>query len=225
MGTNERQTHTDRLKISIAIVLAAMSLKCGGSANPVTPTTPTSTTFTLSGIVSSGGAAVAGAVITVLDGPNANQTAATSTDGRYSFASLKSGGFTIRTTAPDYVTTTQPVTLIANQTANIELVKLPRAVLVSVPEALVAVAQPDGTFGYAPTGQNTGTGCAGSVAGTTDVTINGSLLKTLAWALPPATLVRPTDRFTYQICCLTRAEAFTPGIGYFTHFTWVTAGC
>jgi hypothetical protein len=79
--------------------IIALLSACGSSPSPTTPT-PTSTTFQLTGIVrGNGGTALAGATVRILDGPNQNQTAMTDTTGRYTFAALRSSGFTLQVSA------------------------------------------------------------------------------------------------------------------------------
>jgi hypothetical protein len=211
----------------IAVVVAFVVVTTGCSGSPSAPTVPpAATTFTLSGSVMSSGAALAGATVLVLDGSNANRSTTTGSTGSYQLAGLQSGGFTIRVSAVDYMTTTQPVTLIANVVANVELVRLPRAVLENVSDVVVpSVLQRDGSWAFTPSGINTGNGCAGSVAGSVEFRSNAGLIKTISWSLQPTAIVRPGERFTYSVCCLTPAEAFSEGVRAITSFTYVTVPC
>jgi hypothetical protein len=209
------------------LILVALvgSVACAGSKTPTAPTTPAPSTFTLSGSVTSGGTAVVGATVTVVDGPNTNRGATTGASGSYQLTGLQAGGFTASITAVDYQTTTRPVTLTADAVLNIDLVRLPRAVIENVPDIVQGILQSDGRYALAPTGINSGNGCAGSIAGTTDLRNDAGPIATIAWSLPPTTIVKPGERFTYSVCCISRDQAVAPGATYFTRFTFNTVTC
>jgi len=78
---------------------------------------------------------------------------------------------------------------------DIDLVRLPRALIENVPDTVRGVAQPDGTYALAPTGINNGNGCAGSIAGTTDLRNDAGPIATIVWSLSPTTIVKPGERF------------------------------
>lgn len=101
----------------------------------------------------------------------------------------------------------------------------PAANIINVPAPVEGDVQSDGTYALSPSGQNTGLGCAGNVAGSTDIRNDAGPVKTLTWTLPAGTVVQPGERFTYRLCCLSPAEAFSPGILYNTRFSYTTVAC
>jgi Carboxypeptidase regulatory-like domain len=208
----------------LLFVLLVGSAACS-SKTPTAPTAAQPSTFALSGNVTSGGTSVVGATVTVVDGPNANRTATTSAGGGYQLTGLQAGGFTASIAAVDYQTTMRPVTLTADTVLNIDLVRLPRAIVENVPDVVQGIVQPDGRYAIAPTGINNGNGCAGSIAGSTDLRNDAGPIATIAWSLPPTTIVKPGERFTYSVCCISRDQAFAPGATYFTRFTFNTIAC
>jgi len=208
--------------IVIALALI-MFVGCSGSSGPMSPSATGN--LTLSGTVTGAGTPVSGATVLILDGANANRSTTSNAAGQFQITGLQSGGFTISVSAVDYATSTQPISLTGNAVVSVALVKLPRAVLENVPETLQGMLQPDGTYSVAPTGLNSGTGCAGSVAGTTTFNNTAGTVKSILWSLPPSTVIRPGDRFTYTVCCLTHDQAFSAGVSYFTAFTYTTVPC
>jgi hypothetical protein len=66
--------------------------------------------------------------------------------------------------------------------------------------------------------------CAGSIAGSIDFRGDAGPIATIAWILP-TTIVKPGDRFTYSACCLSRDQAYAPGVKYFPSFTFTTVNC
>lgn len=201
---------------------------CGSSNTTTNPAGPSATQWTLSGSVkdTATNAALANATVTVLDGPNANRSTTTGTDGQFRLASLLPSGFTISVSATNYAPMTQPVTLNADRVVSVALVKLLRAVLENLPGTVDGLLQPDGSYAFVLTAINSGTGCAASVAGATNVTATSGPIRTINWTLQPTTtIVRPGDRLSYNVCCLTAAEAFRPGLAYFTVFQFTTVPC
>jgi hypothetical protein len=115
-------------------VLALGLVGCGGSSSPP-PGAPSSTTFTLFGAVrGDDGLVVPGAVLTILDSANAGRSATTNVIGAYRFTGLSPAGFSVRVTAADFDSLTRGVQLTADTLLNIELVRLPRAVVENVPD-------------------------------------------------------------------------------------------
>jgi len=115
-------------KISAGVVAgsAAALASCGGDDNngggSSTPTGPTTSTYTLSGTVSSSsGGVVSGATVQIQDGTNAGKSATTSSAGSYSITGLTAGGFTVRVSATGYSPVTRGVTVTGNSTENFTL--------------------------------------------------------------------------------------------------------
>jgi hypothetical protein len=83
-------------------------------------------TFTLSGLVSeenSGGRAVAGAIIQVVDGPNAGKSSSTDGNGSYSLTDLAAGSFSIRATANGYNAAERAVTVAEDTRLDLRLLR------------------------------------------------------------------------------------------------------
>jgi len=95
------------------------------SSSPVTPPAPT--TFSLSGQVtdSATAAGIPGALVSIVDGPNAHLAATTDASGNYRFTNLQQSGFTVTASAANYVTQSKSVTLTSDQTLPFQLVHLP----------------------------------------------------------------------------------------------------
>ena len=199
----------------VALLLAASA--CGSSSSPpsapAAPSAPpASTQFTLSGAVRDRVTLtpVSGAQVRVLDGTNKDRTATTDAAGNYTAANLSPGGFTIQITATDFTTLTQAVTLAADTALVISLVRLPAPFLVladSTPANPQFVAYcvefPCNTFGYRFSARNAGTGCAGSITGTLQLSDNNGLrVADVPFALPAGTVIRPAQNFLYEACCV-----------------------
>lgn len=134
---------------AVAGVAVVATQACGGDggssnspagASGAASTTTAPATHTLSGTVTAasgmaategGGAhdatavAVAGATLTIVDGPNANRSATTDGNGYYSMGNLAQSGFTVRCSAPRYNSTNKPCTLTSSQTLNFVLTLIP----------------------------------------------------------------------------------------------------
>jgi hypothetical protein len=120
-----------RLVPNVAVLaLAILVSACGSDSSPApapsptpTPTPPVVTTFALSGRVTAAGAGtgIPGALITVLDGPNAGKVAGADGNGNYNLIGLTSSGFTVSIVGNGFVTTTRPVSLSGNVTLNVSL--------------------------------------------------------------------------------------------------------
>ena len=131
------------------------TVSCGGTQSPVLPApTPTPTsepqTLTLSGSVSetvpTASTRVAGATITILDGPNAGKSATSDANGVFHLEMLRPGGFAIEAQAADYVAKEHFVTLTANQTVAIALDPVLEMVTTTVNDAIGGVD--DTCLGY-----------------------------------------------------------------------------
>ena len=116
-----------RHSVATAVLTACLGAcaACGGtttSPSTVTPSTPP-ITFSLSGQVtdSATGAAISGASVSIVDGPNAGKSATTDGSGNYGFTDLLQSGFTVNVSANNYVSQSKGVTLTSNQTLSFQL--------------------------------------------------------------------------------------------------------
>lgn len=103
---------------------------CGGSdgGSPTSPSpAPTPTTFNLTGQVvnDSTGSGIAGATVTIVDGPNASRGTTTDGAGNYSLTGLQASGFTVRARAQYYNESSEGVTLTTNRIQNLRLRPIP----------------------------------------------------------------------------------------------------
>jgi hypothetical protein len=121
----------DRLSIALTNAAAACCNNPMGvdsvvlSSSPVTPPAPT--TFSLGGQVtdSATAAGIPGALVSIVDGPNAHLVATTDSSGNYRFGNLQQSGFTVTASVANYATQSKSVTLTSNQTVSFPLVHLP----------------------------------------------------------------------------------------------------
>jgi hypothetical protein len=114
----------------LAAVAILSTIGCGGDSptapTPPPPTPPAPVTFTLTGTVTSTtGLAINGATVRIADSANAGRSTTTAGGGTYSLASLTASGFTVNVTAPNYIGTSDGVTLTSNQTVNFRLAPTP----------------------------------------------------------------------------------------------------
>lgn len=108
----------------MTFVVACFALvSCGGENNPVGPSTPTAppASVALSGTVTSGGAPVAGAVVSFLDGPNAGQSTTASASGAYSFTGISAGNANLSARANGYLEDRRGVTIAGATTLSFTL--------------------------------------------------------------------------------------------------------
>jgi Carboxypeptidase regulatory-like domain len=91
------------------------------------PTTTTPTMFSLSGQVTDSGTGIgiAGARVSIADGPNAHVVTSTDAAGNYRFTGLQQSGFTVDVSASNYMSQSQGVTLTSNQTLSFQLTRQP----------------------------------------------------------------------------------------------------
>jgi hypothetical protein len=218
------------MKATLTILLAVLAGACGSS-----PTTPSSTPtaapvarWALSGVVtSSAGGPVNGAVVAILDGPNANRTTNSDGTGRYSLSDLTQAGFTLRITARGYTDATMPVTLTANQVVDVRLL-LPLARLLDIGGSPVRYDRVPGGFEAYASGINDASGCAAQVSGVTTFTNASTRLPTLtfAWTLPPERIIRPGETFEYHIGFMSDPLAFAfPEGTASTRFSGISVPC
>jgi len=209
-------------KRALGGIIGVAGLIC--SACGASPTSPTAPSFALHGIVTGyEGAALQGATLEVIDGVNKGQRVVADAQGRYGFADLQPGGFTIQASAVDYASATKPVTLDDDSALDFQLrVLLAQIVIVG---AITPVSHPNGTFGAQFQVANNGDGCAADVAGTTEFfDANRALVTSLAWSAPTTPIFRPADRFSFEFCCLSRDQAAAVKT-YNANFRWVTVHC
>lgn len=121
------------LRTIVALAFTVVAAGCSGnSSTGPTPTptpapVPTPSTFTLSGRVTSTtpNIVVAGATVTIADGPNAGRSVRTDAGGGYSFTGLATSGFTLNASATGYAATATSVTLTSSQTRDFQLTPAP----------------------------------------------------------------------------------------------------
>lgn len=118
------------LRSLYAVVFVVAAAACSGSKetatspSPTPPPTGSTLTFSLSGTVTggnmyTGGAAptaLAGATVSIVDGPNAGKSTTTDASGKYAFTTLQQAGFTVKVSAATYVTQSRSITLTSNLT-------------------------------------------------------------------------------------------------------------
>jgi hypothetical protein len=97
------------------------------TSSTTTTTTTAPTAWTLHGYVidDSNGRPVAGATVTIMDGPNRNRSTVTDSNGYYSLANLTQSGFTIQICAPEYDCYSRGVTLTSTLQVDIRLTPRP----------------------------------------------------------------------------------------------------
>ena len=119
-----------RLQRGCVVLLLTAATACGGSTSTSSPTptpAPAAATFSLSGTVVDGStsAGIAGATVTIADGPNAARATTTDSAGNYTFTGLQPSGFTVNVSASLYVASSKSVTLTSNQTLALSLTRVP----------------------------------------------------------------------------------------------------
>lgn len=211
---------TLRLFLGLLAVLV-LSEACGNSSSP----SPSSASLSVIGtIASSAGTTISGARVEVLDGVNRGRAVVSDAAGKYALTALYPGAISLLASAANHMSATQSGTLTANASANFQLVKIPAAILVVDGDARGSVL-PDGTFTYVGQGSNKGDACATEISGTTYyLDSSQTILGSVPWSLPPTTVVRPGGTFTYQFCCLQRAQADAATQGK-TDFRFTTIPC
>lgn len=101
-------------RLTALITLLVCFSACGG------PTAPSST-FTLSGTVFTGGTALVGASVTIMDGVNAGLSRDTDHKGSYTFLVLTPSAFTLQARS-GRLTQNKAVNLTANQSVHFQLI-------------------------------------------------------------------------------------------------------
>ena len=106
-----------QLLAAAALILGLVMAACGGSggsAAPTAPTTPVQPTvnYVVSGTVTAADASgLAGALVSVADGPNAGRSTTTDGSGAYSLSLPSGGGFTVTISANGYLSQAKGITL------------------------------------------------------------------------------------------------------------------
>jgi len=177
----------------------------------------------LSGTVSGGGAPLAGALLTVVDGPNATRTARTSSTGAYDFAGFEQSGFTLRTSLSGYDDAVQGVTLTSDTVLNITLSPTPVAVLRAVREPLTVTLRPDNTYLLAGHLENSGNACAANIGGALRLDENGVTIRTLP--LSVSGRIRPGETGAFTACCFVVPVGSTGAITYVVFPTFDSQRC
>lgn len=143
------------LGLVLMLALIAWSTGCGDK-NPTRPTgqppAPQPQTTTLSGFISetapTTSTRIAGATVTIVDGPNAGQFATTDATGAFQFAALQTGSFTVQAKATGYVERVQSVTLTGALALTMELDPEFQMVTVTKEESLLGSEAGCGGWDY-----------------------------------------------------------------------------
>jgi hypothetical protein len=136
--------HSARGCVALLLTLAS-TWSCGGKSTTTSPSPATSSTatFSLNGKVSGDASApITGATVSIFDGPNAGRSTTTDRSGNYSFTALQQSGFTVNTSAANYIPQSRGVTLTSNQTLNFSLRPQPAAITLNGQVADAATGGP-----------------------------------------------------------------------------------
>ena len=178
------------MKYILPLLAALIAVACGSSPSSPSSTPPlTPTRWPLAGTVRSTlGDPISGAVVTVVDGPDAGRQATTDTFGRFGIPGLSQGGFTTRASATGFQSASKGITLTSDVVVDFQLAPLPAA-LKAIDE-LTVTRRTSGGFDLRGGALNSGPGCASGVQGVTTVA-NKATSATLLfpWALPAAQIV------------------------------------
>ncbi len=120
-------------RLCLSFVVAAIA--CGGKepATSPSPTAPTITTFSLSGsvITSFTLVPIAGATLSIVDGPDTGKSARTDTSGNFTFTGLQQSHFTVNVSATNYFSISAPVTLPSNAAGSFFLIPTGRSIVLT----------------------------------------------------------------------------------------------
>src|SRR5262245_36091295 len=110
----------------VLLLTLAWTWACSGSKSTATSPSPMPsppTTFSLTGKIRDSYtlAAISGATVSIVDGPNAGKSTTTDTSGTYSLTGLQQSGFTVNLSAANYISQSLGVMLTSNQTLNSSL--------------------------------------------------------------------------------------------------------
>lgn len=105
MTERRRSLFSRPLRPLAASTLLLIAASCGGAATPAGPAPTPAATYSLRGVVRSYASGnMAGARVTITDGPNAGLSATTAADGSYQVTLISGGGFTAKAEAQAHVT-------------------------------------------------------------------------------------------------------------------------
>jgi len=127
VSTSHSQDLIDMLSITLSNAAAPCCRNPMGLDNIVltpTPTVPAQpTAFALTGRVTNSvtNAAIAGAIVSVRDGPNAGRSATTDSSGAYKLDQLLASTLTLNVSATGFVAQTRTVTVTSDQTVAVQL--------------------------------------------------------------------------------------------------------
>lgn len=132
--------HSMRL-IPLGIAMFLIGSCGGGPPSPLSATaTPQPGTLTLSGTVSetapTTSVRIAGAAVTITDGPNAGRTATSLPDGAFQLTGLQAGDFTIRVRADGYTDQLLLVSFAGDRMLSLELDPVSQIVTTTTTESL-----------------------------------------------------------------------------------------
>jgi hypothetical protein len=100
---NHRGTFRGSMERLLATFVLGMVVSACGSSSPPTAPTPAPTQVALTGTVSAtGGGRIAGAIVRIIDGPNAAQTATTNSTGEFAFQGLTPGNANVSANSTIY---------------------------------------------------------------------------------------------------------------------------
>ena len=190
------------------LVLAVLGAACGG-AGQSGPASPSAGGFRVAGlIIRANGSPVVGAGVTILDGAAAGAHVTSNSFGRFAFEALPPGTFTVQAAADSHTSASRRVTLTAADLV-VDFVLLRAELVVEGLVTYKAQANPDDPWTFDGRGLNQGDACAANVRGYfSRVDDEGEPLEgqTRTFALPPSTLVFPSERFVFTGCCFSRSE-------------------
>lgn len=228
----EHRTPSGRIFFAIAtLVSSSLAVGCGSSSSLVTPSgpSPLGVTSTITGRVTESApttlTGIAGATVTVKDGPTTGPSAVTDSLGFYSITGLKTGRITMSVTADRYVGVAEPLNVTADTTSNFELMPEPET------KAFTFTGEIDGTVGTCRDGAAM-TPCLIYVfpvhnAGTLDATLRWTPDPDaeLDLALFQTPVAAPIARSTSSAEGLRRVEAdLSLGAVYELHVTYLPRG-
>ena len=200
------------MRFHVLLLVAVLAAGCGSSPSAPSSTPPTATPaarWMVSGLVtSSAGGPINGAVVTIVDGPDAGRQTTADSLGRYALADVQQAGFNVRAEARGYTAVIRGINLTANVQADFVL-PLPLGRLVDVGGSDIRYDRVAGGFEMYATAVNDGPGCANSVSGVTTIknAAPPNLTLDFSWALEATRIIQPGERFDYHLGFMTDDQA------------------